>query len=57
VKTRSSYRASPELKKDAKLPATAVRTKSAQHSRPTSTILPPVVSGFFMEDDTVRSSL
>jgi hypothetical protein len=38
--------ASPELKNVAKLPATAVTTKMAHASRPTSIILPVGVSGF-----------
>ena len=39
----------------AKLPATAVRTKMAHASSPTSTILPTEVSGFLIEDETVSS--
>jgi hypothetical protein len=46
---------SPELKKEAKLPATAVTTKIAHASRATSTILPPAVRGFAIADETVSS--
>ena len=43
------------MKKAAKAPATPVTTTSAQISRPTSTMRPPVVSGFLICDDTVSS--
>jgi hypothetical protein len=39
----------------AKLPATAVTTKTAHASRPTSTILPADVSGFLICDETVSN--
>jgi hypothetical protein len=42
---------SPELKKVAKLPATAVTTKIAHISRVTSTTLPPAVRGFVIADE------
>ena len=45
----------PELKNVAKLPATAVATKMAHASRPTSTILPTVVGGFVILEETVSN--
>jgi hypothetical protein len=47
--------ASPELKNVAKLPATAVTTKMAHASRPTSIIFPADVTGFVMLDETVSN--
>lgn len=41
---------SPELKNEAKLPATAVTTNIAHASRATSTTLPPAVRGFVIAD-------
>ena len=46
---------SPELKKEAKLPATAVTTKIAHASSATSTTFPAAVTGFVIDDDTVSS--
>jgi hypothetical protein len=43
------------VKNDAKLPASAVTTKMAHASRSTSTTFPAVVTGFFSDDETVRS--
>lgn len=37
----------------AKLPPTAVMTRTAHASSPTSIILPADVNGFLIEDDTV----
>jgi hypothetical protein len=42
------------VKKEAKLPATAVTTKIAHASRATST-LPPAVRGFVIADEMVSS--
>jgi hypothetical protein len=47
--------ASPELKNVAKLPATAVTTKMAHASRPTSIIFPTDVTGFVILDETVSN--
>jgi GntR family transcriptional regulator len=46
---------SPELKKEAKLPATAVTTKIAQTSSATSITLPTAVTGLVRDDDTDSS--
>src|SRR6185437_14023242 len=46
---------SAEVKKAAKLPATAVTTKTAQASRATSTTLPPTVRGFVIAEEMVSS--
>jgi len=43
------------VKKEAKLPATAVTTKIAHASRATSTTLPPAVRGFVIADEIVSS--
>jgi hypothetical protein len=43
------------VKKDEKLPATAVTMKIAQTSSPTSTAFPADVNGFRIAEDTVRS--
>jgi hypothetical protein len=45
------------VKKEAKLPATAVTTKIAHASRATSTILPPAVRGFVIADEIVSYHL
>jgi len=42
------------VKKEAKLPATAVTTKIAHASRATSTTLPPAVRGFVIADEITR---
>ena len=46
---------SPELKKVAKLPATAVTTNMAHASSITSMIFPPDVTGLVIDEDTVNS--
>jgi hypothetical protein len=43
------------VKKEAKLPATAVTTKIAHASRATSTTLPSAVRGFVIADEMVSS--
>jgi len=45
---------SPDRKNEANDPAIAVTTKIAQNSRATSTILPPLVIGFFNDEETLR---
>src|SRR5213082_720367 len=51
--SRQDYVWSPLMKKEANEPATAVTTKTAQHSRATSTIWPACVTGFLKEEETV----
>ena len=51
----ATSQASPDLKNVAKLPATAVMTKTAHISRPMSIALPAVVTGFGIDEDTVSS--